>query len=65
MTFRGLLCKQGVTGSIPVTSTNQLKINRLRKHLLPMWEILERFGPFIPTILRIESLSSGGAQSFP
>ena len=26
-----LLCKQGVTGSIPVTSTNHLKINYLRE----------------------------------
>ena len=29
MMFLGLLYKQGVTGSIPVTSTNHLKVNRL------------------------------------
>jgi hypothetical protein len=31
MMFLGLLCKQGVTGSIPVTSTNYLKFNYLRR----------------------------------
>jgi hypothetical protein len=47
-----MLCKQGVTGSIPVTSTNQLKINRLRKHLLPMSAVFESLGPFIPTHIK-------------
>jgi hypothetical protein len=46
------LCKQGVTGSIPVTSTNQSKFNRLREHLLPMWAIFKSPGPFIPTYIK-------------
>jgi hypothetical protein len=29
-----LLAKQGVTGSLPVTSTNRVKLNRLRKPFL-------------------------------
>jgi hypothetical protein len=39
-----VLCKQGVTGSIPVTSTNHLKINYLRRRcfvislILGIWE---------------------------
>jgi hypothetical protein len=52
VTFLRLLCKQGVTGSILFTSTNQLKINRLRKHLVPMWAIFESLGPFIPTYIK-------------
>ncbi len=52
MMFPGLLCKQGDAGSIPVTSTNQLKSNRLSKHLFPMWAILESLGPFIPTYIK-------------
>jgi hypothetical protein len=36
MMFLGLLCKQGVTGSIPVTSTNHLKPDRLTKPCFPI-----------------------------
>jgi hypothetical protein len=41
MMFLGLLCKQGVTGSIPVTSTSYLKINRLRESFLAIFAIFE------------------------
>jgi hypothetical protein len=35
MMFLGLLCKQGVTGSIPVTSTKPLRANHLGRSHFP------------------------------
>jgi hypothetical protein len=37
-----MLCKRGVTGSIPVTSTNHLKPNHLRKLSFVIFEIWEQ-----------------------
>ena len=41
MMFPGLLCKQGVTGSIPVTSTNLLKLNHSGRYHFAALAIFE------------------------